>query len=463
MNPWKTFSSGTLYHGNCLKVLKQLPAKSVQLAITSPPYFGLRSYEGTAVWIGGDAPCDHVEALVRTRGDLAKWSVANAAGGGHAVPSPLQYKDVCGKCGAKRVDEQIGLETVPDCARWQIPVELRDKYPELQPCRKCFVCAMVLVGRRVRHVLRDDGIYVLNLGDSYCTVPHGPKGHNSRDDKFGSDARTAQGTQANRKPIAGLQHKDLIGIPWRCAFALQADGWILRSDVPWVKRTAMPESSTDRPAKALEYIFIFVKEPKYYWDVNAVRTDTRNMRNADLWFQSVDSPHGLVGMEDELLGLDVTNEPLAIKHFAAFPSRLPEPFIKAATSQHGCCPTCGTCWRRVVKKEAKKRDRPNQFTKREGKKGTGNVCANDVVGVTVETLGWEPGCGCPDNKPVPCKILEPFCGTGTTAVVAQRLGRHFVGIDLSEDYLAMAAKRIQSRGEYGKTKITETKRKGFFQ
>lgn len=493
MKPWKTFSHGKLYHGNCIKVMKQLPEKSVHLCVTSPPYFGLRSYEGTAVWVGGDSLlCDHIEAVARTRQDLAEWSAANAAGGGHAVPTPMQYKDVCGKCGAKRQDEQIGLEPEPDCGRWQIPVDLRDKHPELQPCRRCFVCAMVLVGRRVRRVLRDDGVFVLNLGDSYATNPKKGKSGEGKNSRY---LGGVEHTKQTRGVDTGLREKNLWGVPWRVAFALQADGWILRSDIPWVKRSAMPESATDRPAKALEYLFVFSKEPKYYWDVAAVRRssagivsyatpeklktyrdehnnnglsgsslgnacDTRNFRNADLWFESVDEPHGLVGVDDELVGLDVTMEPLAIKHFAAFPSGIPEPFIKAGTSAHGCCSACGANWRRRVAKRAEKRERPNQFTKREGKQGTGNVCANDVAGVSIQTLGWEPSCSCKADV-VPCTVLDPFNGTGTTAVVAQRLGRHFVGIDLSEDYLGMAAKRIESRGSYGKTKEKTLKRKGF--
>lgn len=286
------------------------------------------------------------------------------------------------------------------------------------------------------------------------------------------------------KPV-GHKPKDMINIPAMLAEALREDGWYLRSDMPWVKRSAMPESVTDRPAKALEYVFLLAKKPSYYFDMEAVRKPAvrpgdvqtfggrkaieneipdgdprsrggseqwgrtissgengRSFRNADFWFQSIESPHGLVGLEDELVGLDVTTEPFKEAHFATFPTKLVEPCIKAGTSEHGCCPTCGAPWLRVTQKEIRTRKRPNEYVKRTGEVGTGNSCTNTVAGVSVETVGWEPSCDCPVREPVSAIVLDPFCGAGTTILVARRLGRRGIGIELNPQYANMARKRI---------------------
>ena len=129
-------------------------------------------------------------------------------------------------------------------------------------------------------------------------------------------------------------------------------------------------------------------------------------------------------------------------HFATFPPRLVEPCIKAGTSECGCCPKCRTPWRRLTKRTALKRERPNDRTARHAAGPGVNSCGNTVAGTSVETLGWEPGCSC-GCEPVPCVVLDPFAGAGTTMLVADRLGRRSVGIELSPEYAEMARKRIE--------------------
>lgn len=186
-----------LIQGDCLQTLKTLPANSVQTCVTSPPYYGLRDYQ-TATWEGGSAECDHVAS----RGGHLADSVASTRGGAHKVADAqtLLYRDLCGKCGARRIDQQIGLEDSPEA----------------------YVAKLVDVFREVRRVLRSDGTLWLNLGDSF-------------------------------------QDKQLLGIPWKVAFALQADGWVLRMDIIWAKKNCMPESCRDRPTKSHEYIFLLSK------------------------------------------------------------------------------------------------------------------------------------------------------------------------------------------------------------
>jgi DNA modification methylase len=236
--------------GDALALMREMPEASVQTCVTSPPYWGLRDY-GTAKWEGGDSACDHRangERRQLPHGDgRANDSYANER---HTIPGVgASYKSVCAKCGAVRIDAQLGLERTPQ------------EYVE----------RMVEVFREVRRVLRDDGTLWLNLGDSYATgggaVGRAPGG-GDQGERF-----IRQGminTQPNRMPLDGLKPKDMVGIPWRVAFALQADGWWLRSDIIWAKPNPMPESVTDRPTKSHEYLFLLTKSARYYYDAQAI-------------------------------------------------------------------------------------------------------------------------------------------------------------------------------------------------
>ncbi|MCK4624036.1 MAG: hypothetical protein KAV00_01910 [Phycisphaerae bacterium] len=135
------------------------------------------------------------------------------------------------------------------------------------------------------------------------------------------------------------------------------------------------------------------------------------------------------------------------------------PLIKAATSEKGCCPECGAPWKRIIEQTKLKRERPNDRTARHEAGDGVNACGNTVAGVAVKTLGWQPGCGClsddivpfsgePDDgtpvpfDPIPCTVLDPFCGSGTVGVAAKQLELSFIGIELNADYAKMAEQRI---------------------
>jgi site-specific DNA-methyltransferase (adenine-specific) len=232
----------------------------------------MRDY-GTAEWEGGDAVCDHVADASKTmkqRGQKNRPSRESTKTKGY-------YADTCAKCGAKRIDSQIGLEESPED----------------------YVTTLVAVFREARRVLRDDGTLWLNLGDSYATANSG-----------------YSGDQAN---------KNLLGIPWRVAFALQADGWYLRSDIIWHKPNPMPESVTDRPTSAHEHIFLLAKNERYHFDAEAVR-----------------EPLAVVGSRDVPVDRNIRNvwtvptRPYKDAHFATFPKRLIRPCILAG------CPRGGT-------------------------------------------------------------------------------------------------------------------------
>lgn len=336
---------------------------------------------------------------------------------------------------------------------------------------------MVDIFREVRRVLRKDGTLWLNMGDSYSGSCRGA------DAKYGN--KKLEEDSLKVKPdwsISGLKLKDLCGIPWRVALALQADGWWLRSGIPWVKRSAMPESCSDRPASALEYVFLLTKLAKYYFDMDAIRQeyinieiesskraisgfrDTppnsvehsskgkqrnefykksgRNFRNTDLFFESLEPPFGAIFADDELVGLDINPKGFSEAHFATFPLRLPEVAILAGTSEKGCCAECGSPWERVIDYKA-------NYEKRE-LAHTPNNCPTKVDSTgwkhpTIKTTGWQPTCS-PSNKlkTKPCTVLDPFFGSGTTAIVAYKHDRKFIGIELSQAYLdEIAIPRIE--------------------
>jgi DNA modification methylase len=235
--------------GDCRDVLRSLPAESVQTVVTSPPYWGLRNYGvEPSIW-GGDDDCGHAW------GDPQRTAHANA------VPGPNGRG---GKNGdGRRNEEKWTGPFCRCCGAWRGAYGLEPTYP-------LFVEHTVEVFREVRRVLRADGTLWLNIGDSYATgagkVGNHPGGgeqgerwRGGHEGKHGYAAPVGPDTQPNRMPQPGLKTKDMVGIPWRVAFALQADGWYLRQDVIWSKPNPMPESVVDRCTKAHEYLFMFAK------------------------------------------------------------------------------------------------------------------------------------------------------------------------------------------------------------
>lgn len=479
--PHWTSSDGSvkLYLGNCIDVLQKLPTISAHVCICSPPYFNLRDYN-TAEWVGGNSECDHVSPF-QPRSERANVSASGIGRGGayadEQAKGATAYKSVCGKCGAKRIDQQLGAEPLHDCGT----------HGKAQ-CGGCFTCSMVAVFRGVWRVLRDDGTLWLNLGDSYAGSS---LGRNDVDRMYGEESQ-GRGLEAR----SGLARGNLVSIPWRVALALQADGWILRSAMPWVKRNAMPESCDNRPSKAVEDVFLLVKSNDYYFDMEAIRRpyaestlprnerglshenknvevhglgnaqglhrgrnsgdqcinigSGRNFRTGDLWFDSVDN---------DLIAFDVPVASYPGAHFATFPVRLITPMIQAGTSEHGCCSACGKPWERLINKtdsvptkpDVNGRDR-SLVTNRNGI--TGSL---DDVRAKSSTLGWRQSCSCKESTVGPCVVLDPFIGSGTVAATAVTLGRHGVGIDLSDKYLnENAIPRIEAAlcGEKVTRKVT---------
>jgi len=385
--------------GDSRQTLKVLPEKSVQCCITSPPYWGLRSY----------LPKDH----------------------------PLKALE-------------IGCE----------------------PNFELYLEHLLEVFREVRRVLRDDGTLFVNMGDAYSndtkwggssggknytSAEGGYQGQRVRRNGDCDPKRDGAEGQPKLKTLPGLKPKDLIMMSARVALALQADGWYLRSMIPWLKKSAMPESVTDRPASAVEYVFMFSKSETYFWDRHAVMMqssdNTHPRRGRDGSFRgnqvtdetlrsravnpkaqrseegNKQNPSWSAGCSQYIVGqrnrrnsdwllesfqgllLDENGQPLAlivnpkgtsIDHFATYPEKLVQPFIIGGTSERGCCATCGKPWERMLSarqpaigrssgnKERKFRDEHGGNEERRTHQGFGFPYE---PGVTI-TAGWQPGCEC---------------------------------------------------------------------
>ena len=195
--------SGTLHQGEVLDILRTLPDESVNCCVTSPPYWGLRDY-GTAEWDGGDQECDHKQHFARNDGGRVNTNGFHGSATEGSNKGAINYRDQCPKCGAIRKDRQLGLERTPEE----------------------YVARMVDIFREVRRVLKPDGTLWLNLGDSYNGSGGAGGDYNAGGIKEGQPKYKGRNT-------GSLKPKDLVGIPWRVAFALQADGWWLRQDIIW--------------------------------------------------------------------------------------------------------------------------------------------------------------------------------------------------------------------------------------
>lgn len=375
--------------GDALVCLRELPAESVHCAVTSPPYYGLRDY--------------------------------GCAG-------------------------QLGLERSPEA----------------------YVAALVEVFREVRRVLRSDGTVFLNLGDSYSS---GGRTSYDQDQKLPQRKSTFRpgnpdknGGNSNRDgvgAIAGCKPKDLIGIPWMVAFALRADGWYLRRDIIWHKPNPMPESVTDRPTSAHEYLFLLTKSPTYFYDAEAIKepfaTDPRENypgRARILGRGTQPSSLAPIGAarRDNTGGYPsngsgrnkrtvwmIASAPYRGAHFATFPPKLVEPCILAGTSECGVCPKCRAPWERAVERKAMVIRR----SERTHPMGRTRPSGTMLMPPEAVTIGWHPTCSC-NAGAVPATVLDPFAGAGTTGLVAERLGRDALLIELNPSYADMARTRIAS-------------------
>jgi DNA modification methylase len=351
-----------VYWGDCRTSLKEMASEGIQVqsCITSPPYYGLRDY-GTSTWEGGDINCDH--STPRSRGDDIKKGDKQ----GTSLGSRPNTQRVC-KCGAIRKDLQIGLEETPQ--------EFIDNLVEVFAC--------------VWDVLKDDGTLWVNLGDSYYNYRPGKGQALSKQTVSNTNQDLPQTCARRGNKLEGYKEKDLMGMPWRLAFALQDFGWYLRQDIIWHKPNPMPESVQDRCTKAHEYIFLLTKKSHYYFDNKAIKEPvkddwgTRDRTNGKYHNEGSGlTPHSGLEKSYEMANKrsvwTVNTKPYKGAHFAVYPEELIEPCVLASTK------------------------------------------VGDV-------------------------ILDPFFGSGTTGQVAQNLGRKWIGCELNKDYENLQNERVKQQG-----------------
>ena len=369
--------------GDCLQSLKKLEDQSINTCVTSPPYWGLRDY-GTAEWEGGDPDCDHVANPNATK-KMGNEEFNKNRPSRESTKTKGYYEKECPKCGAIKKDSQLGMEDTPEE----------------------FVDNLVKVFREVKRVLRDDGTVWLNLGDSYGQQKGKGFNANAKEGYIVSRRKELQKKQGNINVKTNLPPKNLIGIPWRVALALQQDGWYLRQDIIWHKPNPMPESVKDRCTKAHEYIFLLSKSPKYYFDNEAIKEDCvgkderkwadsyekagsikQGETNANIKRTKRYSKHG--GFKRNKRSVwTVTTKPFKGAHFATFPMDLIEPCVLAG------CPVGGT-------------------------------------------------------------VLDPFAGSGTTGIVAAGNDRNAILLELNEDYIQLALDRMRAElGVFGDFKYDD--------
>ena len=408
--------------GDCRDVMRSLIAEGVrvQTIVTSPPYYGLRNYGlPPSVW-GGDADCSH------EWGDVQRTPWANAVkgpnsqgkNGGDYANGVKEHGQWCQHCGAWR--GCFGLE----------------------PDYRMYVAHSVEIFDLARQLLADDGTLWLNLGDSYATGagkaaspgggaqgekfldigPSGYRGGHAESPKHAGRSQVPDAKnpgagiptyQPNRMPQPGLKPKDLMGVPWRVAFALQDAGWWLRQDIVWSKPNPMPESVTDRCTKAHEYLFLMAKSERYYYDAEAIKEPASDNTHArrkivPAGWAVREGPHTAVvhqtaknhrklaepgsgtknnsSFDDAMAVMPdtrnkrsvwtIATQPYPEAHFATFPEALVGPCILAGS-------------------------RPGDI------------------------------------------VFDPFMGSGTVASVAQRLGRRWLGSELNGEYVKLIEARTK--------------------
>lgn len=376
--------------GDAYEILPSFPESSIDLVITSTPYWGLRNYgfETVRVW-DGSHECNH---------EWNEYQADRVTGGGRR---PTQSKYSSQPKGGPEYDNIRTEGFCTKCGAWKGSLGL-------EPHPQMFINHIVEICRKIKRVMKSSGSFWLNLGDTYFGGKGKPGAATSKEtssrrekgvtlQKGEWEVGTNRPQNTCKQDGKWLQPKQLLGIPWRIAIALQNDGWILRNAVIWYKPNHMPESVKDRLTSAHEFVFFLVKNKFYYFNLDLIRKPhqteaTTKLRDKSLESYNQSYPGGLFStgfrLEGHLKGKNpgdvwhINTKPFSGTHFAVFPPNLVKPIIKA---------------------------------------------------------------GCPKNG----IIIDPFCGSGTVLKVARNLRRKYIGIEINPEYCKIAEQRI--RGRYRST------------
>jgi len=430
--------SVTILVGDVFARLAEIPDDSVDCVFTSPPYWGLRDY-GTATWEGGDPACDHRSPTMREGRDEQRAALAGSKAT-NSAQLLLAHRAGCGKCGAVKVDAQIGLE----------------------PTLGQHLEVMVAVFEEIRRVLKPTGTCWINYGDCYATSPNGRSAADTkaagtddrtfRDKPFSTigpiyvpdprdadrrgNCSTLQGAPPPPSPgrvAAGgyLKAKDLCMVPNRLAIALQEAGWWVRSEIIWAKPNPMPESIKDRPATAHEKIFLLTKSPRYFYAADEVRKGRTSDEDANT-FRGGSYVGGEPGPRQ------VTGNKRVGRAKADSFART----SKTTAGDHGQKPQHRPDREEVAYLRGNGRNLRNYEPAPVQVWEVATASFSDAHFATFPPELVRRGllAGCPKGG----TVLDPFGGAGTTALVADRLGLDATIIELNPEYAEIARKRIES-------------------
>jgi len=362
--------------GDCLEVMKEMPNESIDMVITSPPYWGLRDY--------GTGP------------------------------------------------DQLGLEPTPEV----------------------YIEHLTEIFNEVKRVLKREGTLWLNMGDTYNAGRSG--GWAGGKEGFSRPDIAPNQSGVN---VGDLQPKCLCMIPERLAWSLIQNGWILRNKIIWYKPNAMPSSVTDRFSNRWEYLYMFSKSQRYYFDLDAVREPCSevSINRAEYENRRVEQGKGIskighksdhYGMPARFVKLDplgknpgdvfeINTQPFPEAHFAVFPEKLCEKPIKAGCPEE-VCKKCGKARERIVEEKRGEAVSSMSITKERGNPRKGGDIYHPII--ESKTIGWTScSCGVDFEGGI---VLDPFCGAGTALYMAKEMKRRYIGIDIKEKYCEMARRRL---------------------
>jgi len=399
--------ANSIIHGDALEVLKKIPSDSVDMVMTSPPYWGLRNYGADAckVW-DGKPGCRHewVEGSVyydKPRHGMNSVTMALSSVVGEASSGPAPESLFCHKCGAWY--GQLGLEPSPEM----------------------YVKHLLEIFHEVRRVLKPTGSFYLNMGDTYAGSNCGSHDHREKSKNFiGREQYSNKYRKAAPQVGVSIPRKSLCMVPERVALAMINEGWILRSKIIWHKPNPMPSPVKDRLNNTWEYLFHFVKKQRYYYDLDAIR-----------------EPHKTASLERTRRKWDGHREPgtswqgMDISRMCHPNGKNPGDFVKhdVAVGRIGNFSYSDPLHTRAYSPDGKNPSDVFEITTKPFPEAHFAVYPEELCIKPIKS-------SCPPDG----VILDSFCGAGTTCLVAKKLGRKFIGIEINGKYCKMARKRLKS-------------------